>query len=275
MSRRGRRLVATPVTGVLVATSRREHTTSTVIVAGREPGGQAGGGPAGQSPALLIDPAWEPDELAGLAAELAALGLCPVAGLATHAHYDHLLWHPDFGAPPRWASAATALQARAGRAAGLAALGPAWPDQLAGLYGAVEAVPGTEKSGAAMLPWDGPAVQLLVHNAHVRGHTAAWLPDRGVLIAGDMLSDVELPLPDEGPGALAAYAAGLDALAPFARRAALVIPGHGSPTAGGAARLDADRRYLDAVTSRAPVEDPRLDLPGMTQVHAATLATRG
>ena len=75
---------------LLVATSRRELTTSTVVVAdGR---------------ALMIDPAWEPDELADLAAGLVGAGIEVVVGFATHAHHDHLLWHPGFGSVSRFAS---------------------------------------------------------------------------------------------------------------------------------------------------------------------------
>ena len=51
-------------------------TTSTVIV------GRAGD-------ALLVDPAWMPDELASLSAAFVARGLRVVGGFATHAHHDH------------------------------------------------------------------------------------------------------------------------------------------------------------------------------------------
>ena len=73
--------------GVLVTTSRRDTTTTTVVVHGDE--------------ALLVDPAWDPDELAAIADLLDAHGLRVVAGVSTHAHHDHLLWHPRFGTAPR------------------------------------------------------------------------------------------------------------------------------------------------------------------------------
>ena len=60
-----------------------------------------------------------------------------------------------------------------------------------------------------------------------------------------MLSDVELPMPDDDDVTLARYLAGLDALAPPGRRRPLAHPGHGEPTDRPMARLDADRRYLD------------------------------
>jgi len=242
--------------GILVATSRRDHTTTTVVIADR--GARSG-------PALLIDPSWEADELAALARELSDRALVPAAGLATHAHYDHLLWHPGFGTPPRWASAETARRAREERPSLITSLGPGWPAELIALLGDVTPAPG------AMLAWAGPDVELIIHDAHVPGHTGAWVADRKLLIAGDMLSDVELPLPDNQPDALASYLAGLDRLAPFVRRAALVVPGHGAPTADGSARLDADRRYLDAVLAGRRPADPRLDNPDMAQAHRATV----
>jgi glyoxylase-like metal-dependent hydrolase (beta-lactamase superfamily II) len=239
--------------GVWMSTSRRGLTTSTLVT-----------GP--DSEALLVDPSWEADELAALGDELTELGVVPTAGLATHAHFDHVLWHPSFGGAPRWASAETCRRAEAERERGLANLGPGWPADLAALYGQLTPLTG------GRLPWDGPVVELLIHDGHCPGHTAAWLPDRRLLLVGDMLSDVELPLPSEQPGGLDAYVSGLDLLAPYARAAALLIPGHGTPTSDGAARLDADRRYLDDVLAGRASSDPRLDNTGMAEVYRATVA---
>jgi glyoxylase-like metal-dependent hydrolase (beta-lactamase superfamily II) len=219
---------------------------------------------------LLVDPAWEADELASLGREIRSLGGGPTAGLATHSHFDHVLWHPSFGDIPRWASGETARVAEAEREEGLAELGPSWPAELAALYGRLMPVTGST------LPWDGPEVQLLEHDAHCPGHTAAWVPERSLLLAGDMLSDVELPLPSEAPDALEAYARGLAALAPYVHRAAMVIPGHGAPTFDGEARLVADQRYLEDVMAGRPTADYRLRNAGMASAHARTidLATR-
>ncbi|MFE5409414.1 MBL fold metallo-hydrolase [Microbacterium sp. NPDC056569] len=235
--------------GVLVATSRVMSTTSTVLCRDGE--------------ALLIDPAWLPDELDALADELDARGLRVIGGFATHAHHDHLLWHPRFGAAPRWASVATAALAHDERPALIAGLGEAFPDALVDLMGRVE---GTD---AAIPPPSLPrgfAPELLVHDGHAPGHTAVWLPEQKVLIAGDMLSDVELPLPFY-PDDLPAYVAALDLLEPFVSEAALVIPGHGTPGAHPVARLDADRRYLDDVIAGRVPSDPRLANPGMAEEY--------
>ena len=238
---------------LLVATSRRELTTSTVVVAdGR---------------ALMIDPAWEPDELADLAAGLAGAGIEVVVGFATHAHHDHLLWHPGFGSVSRFASLPAADVCGRQRRELVARLGPNWPADLTDLVGRVAA------HGRQTLDWSGPVVRLLTHDAHSPGHTALWLPAHGVLIAGDMLSDVELPLLEESTPAQ--YAAGLDLLHPYAASAAVLIPGHGRVALGAEAaqqRWRADRDYLVALTTGAEPTDPRLNNPGMAQAHAENVA---
>jgi glyoxylase-like metal-dependent hydrolase (beta-lactamase superfamily II) len=238
-------LVARPVevaVGVHVFTSRREQTTSTMVVSG--------------SAALLVDPGWDPDELAGIAAFAADQSLTITAGFATHAHYDHLLWHRDFGDAPRWASSLTAATAKRDRKALVRGLGPDFPHSLGKLVGRVAPV----ASSSVPLPFgidgSGETVEVITHDGHVPGHSALWLPARCVLLAGDMLSDVELPLPayrDDSradQGELLAYLAGLDALAPYVARADVLVPGHGRPTDRAMQRLDADRRYVDDLLNR-------------------------
>jgi hydroxyacylglutathione hydrolase len=235
-----------------VGTSRREMTTSTVVVS--------------DSAGLLVDPSWEPDELEWIAASLAELEIDVTAGFATHAHHDHLLWHPRFGAAPRWASARVVDRAADHRTELLEALGAQWPTDLADLFGRLTAVDGNE------LPWDATKIEMITHDAHAPGHTALWIGDARVLIAGDMLSDVELPLLEGS--SLDDYARGLAALRPFATRADIIIPGHGHPAIGRrhtAARWLADRRYLDALTAGVDPTDPRLNHPGMREAHRANI----
>ena len=71
-------------------------------------------------------------------------------------------------------------------------LGGGFPEQLVNLMGRVRAV--DDCIPADSVP-DGFEVELIFHDGHAPGHTALWLPRQRVLIAGDMLSDVELPLP--------------------------------------------------------------------------------
>ena len=222
--------------GVLVATSRRDRTNSVVLV-----------GPG--ATALVVDPAWTPDELDGLAADLAALRLTIAGVVSTHGHFDHLLWHPSFGDVPRWGSPATAA---ASRPVMLDELGPGFPPS------AFRTAPPARAFPSGGVPWPGTAVQPLVTDAHALGHTSLWIPRGRILLAGDLLSDVEVPLlADEDPTGVA-YRSGLDALEPFAVRAALVIPGHGAPSADGAGRLQRDRGWLDALASgTTPGDDPR------------------
>ena len=229
---------------VLVATSRLDSATTTAIVSG--------------SDVVLIDPNWAPDELDALARTLADAGLTVVAGISTHAHHDHVLWHPGFGDAPRYASTRTVELAHTMRSELIDALGSDFPTQLAALVGLLTPLP----DGPI---WAGPTLEFLIHDAHAPGHTAIWLPEQRVLIAGDMLSDRELPLLDEG--GVPAYASGLLGLRPPAEHARLVVPGHGRPGTNGAERWAADYTYLhDLVTGRES-RDPRLANPGMAQVH--------
>lgn len=230
-----------------VTTSRRELTTSTVLIA------------AGR--ALLIDPAWDPDELAGIAADLNQLGVTVAAGFATHAHHDHLLWHPDLGPGPRFASPEVTQICARDRFEIVRRLGPDWPADLGRLVGRVE--PAVDR-----LAWAGPEARLITHDAHAPGHTAVWLPSLGVLAAGDLLSDVELPLLEESTARQ--YAAGLDRLRPAVERAEVLIPGHGHIAIGADAvrgRWLADRAYLDALLAGREPDDPRLAHAGMAQAH--------
>jgi glyoxylase-like metal-dependent hydrolase (beta-lactamase superfamily II) len=231
--------------GVLVATSAIMSTTSTLLV--------------GDGETLLIDPCWLPSELDGLAEAIEDRGVEVVGGFATHAHYDHLLWHERFGAAPRWASRATAALARDERAELLEGLGAAFPRPLADLMGRVQGVDAVIPPDSVP---DGFGPELVIHDGHAPGHTAVWLPDQRVLIAGDMLSDLELPLPF-APDDLEAYVTALDLLAGYAARAAVVVPGHGTPGGDAQLRLDADRRYLDDVVAGRVPDDPRRANPGM------------
>ena len=65
------------------------------------------------------------------------------------------------------------------------------------------------------LPADGGPVpgEIIEHEAHAIGHAAVLLADRGVLLAGDMLSDVLIPLLDpRRPDQVGAYETALDRL---------------------------------------------------------------
>lgn len=106
----------------------------------------------------------------------------------------------------------------------------------------------------------------MVTARHTPGHAAVWLPERRVLIAGDMLSDVELPLPFS-PDDLPSYLVGLDILGGYVNLAAVLVPGHGHATDSPLTRLIADRTYLAALAAGTDPDDPRRANPGMAEVH--------
>ncbi|MEZ0448544.1 MBL fold metallo-hydrolase [Cellulomonas sp. ICMP 17802] len=247
--------------GVHVATSRVYTTTSTVVV-----------GAVGSC--LVVDPGVTAREVDGLATTVRERGWTPVAVWSTHAHWDHVLDGPGLTGLPRWSGGAAStdpetLAAERDADPELARTGDA-PAPIAAL------VAPYPRRAPDLLDWDGPAVRVLVHAAHARPHAALFLPDAGVLVAGDMLSDLEIPLLDlTADDPVGDYLAGLDLLA--STGATVVVPGHGR--VGGAdelrRRLAADRAYLAALVSGSAGPDERLALPWLAQAHAAQLAAVG
>ncbi|MFB8229256.1 MBL fold metallo-hydrolase [Cellulosimicrobium sp. NPDC055967] len=256
--------------GVWVATAEIWTTTSTVVTT---PDGGA----------LVVDPAVTVAEVEGLAAAVRARGWRVTAGFATHAHWDHVLWSPALGAAPRWATARTAATTQRRRATVLASTEAAAPGHDPALVGALSPLP----RGARRLPWPdaaptGPgSVAVVEHDAHAPGHAALVVrtPHGTVLVAGDMLSDVEVPLVDtDALDPVRVYRGALDALELAARDVDVLVPGHGSPAVGRAAvdgRFAADRAYLDALDAAvghgSTVADPRL-VGYVAEWHADQLA---
>ena len=238
--------------GAWVTTSRRYSTTSTVLLDG------VGG-------AVVVDPAWDPDELAAIPSDLSEMGVRCVAGVATHEHYDHVLWHPDLGRVPRWASPGTVARLAAAREQLLAPLADYLPPDLMAVAGRLDPLPGDR------VPWAGPDILVVTHDAHAPAHLALLVEGSGLLLSGDMLSDVELPMPAEGDVSLDVYIGGLDRLREVVRRASWLVPGHGSPTDRPMARFDADMRYLDALLAGRPSRDVRISDPANADLHAANL----
>ena len=103
---------------------------------------------------------------------------------------------------------------------------------------------------AARIPWDGPEVRIIEHQAHAPGHAALLIEEHGVLVAGDMLSDILMPFLDlAAADPIEDYLAALRLLESVADDVVAVIPGHGS--VGGAeqvrARIEQDRAYVVAL----------------------------
>jgi glyoxylase-like metal-dependent hydrolase (beta-lactamase superfamily II) len=220
----------------------------------------------GRAGVLLIDPGVLGDEMAALADDLRELGQPVVAGFSTHPHWDHLLWHTRLGAAPRYGTARCAAAARdqlsdprAKARIAQQLIPPDIAEQVPlDLLGLIAGLP----AETARIPWDGPQVRIIEHEAHATGHAALLIEERGVLVAGDMLSDVLIPMLDLNGTAdpIQDYLAALRLLEGAAEGVDALIPGHGS--IGGAdqahARIDQDRAYVHALRDAQVPGDPRV-----------------
>jgi glyoxylase-like metal-dependent hydrolase (beta-lactamase superfamily II) len=220
--------------GVIVATSRVFQTTCTVIRDGDE--------------CFVVDSPVLPDELDVLPALLEQAGF-PFSGLlATHADWDHLLGRLAFEGASLGVAETTAarLVAEPGDAARRLR---AFDDEL---YlersrplslGQVQAlpVPGHLDVGAQ-------SIELHPTEGHVADGMALWLHWARVLVAGDFLSPVEIPM-ISGGGSVSAYLATLERLRPLVEQAEHVVPGHGGPidAVRALAILREDVAYLEAL----------------------------
>jgi glyoxylase-like metal-dependent hydrolase (beta-lactamase superfamily II) len=175
-----------------------------------------------------------------------------------------VLWHAELGNPPRYGTArcAAALQDLLANAD--------WRDQVAGalppeiaeeipldLFGLITGLP----AETARIPWDGPRVRIIEHQAHAPGHAALVIEERGVLVAGDMLSDVLIPFLNlEAADPIEDYLSALRLLEGLADDVDVLVPGHGS--IGGAdqvpARIEQDRAYLHGLRDAHAPGDPRV-----------------
>ena len=219
----------------------------------------------GQAGALLIDAGIYGYEMACLANDLSDAGQTVVAGFSTHPHWDHVLWHAGLGAAPRYGTARCAAAVRdqlsdAGWKARIAEwIPPDIAEQMSwDLFGLITGLP----AETARIPWDGPQVRIIEHQAHAPGHAALLIEERGVLVVGDMLSDVLIPMLDVDDAAdpIGDYLAALRLLEGVAGDVDVLVPGHGS--IGGAdqvhARIDQDRAYVHALRDAGVADDPRV-----------------
>ncbi|MEY9953906.1 MBL fold metallo-hydrolase [Leifsonia sp. EB34] len=242
----------------------------------------------GTAGALLVDPGILDEELSAIAADLRASSTLVAAGFATHPHWDHVLWHPAFGTAPRFATAhaAGAIEAFLADEAWRERLAPMIPADIAErvpltLFGELTALP----EGAEWIPWDGPRARVIEHRAHASGHAALLVEESGVLVAGDLLSDVLVPLLDHSAAdPVEDYLAALTLIESIADGVRTVVPGHGSVTGrdGLRERIALDRAYLLALRSgEHPDDDPRLGpdaaydwVAGVHERQAGLLAQR-
>jgi glyoxylase-like metal-dependent hydrolase (beta-lactamase superfamily II) len=243
---------------VLVATSRVWQTTCAIVRNGDE--------------AFVVDSPVFPDELEVLPSILEHAGFPFTGLLATHGDWDHLLGRLAFPSASLGVAETTAarLAAEPGAAAReLRAFDDEhYLDRAAPLsLGQVQALPVPGHVGIG-------AEELELHPAD--GHTAdgmaIWIGWARVLLAGDYLSPVEVPMISAG-GSRDNYLATLRRLEPLVDAAAYVVPGHGEVLEGAraAAILREDVNYL------AKLPDGELPIarrsPAQRAIHEANVKT--
>jgi len=239
---------------VIVATSRVWQTTCTIVRNGPE--------------CFVIDSPVLPDELDVLPAVLEHAGFSFTGLLATHGDWDHLLGRLAFGMDAPLGVAETTAARLAGEpgapARELRAFDEEFylrrPQPLS--LGHVQAlpVPGHCEIGAT-------EIELLPADGHTADGMAAWIAWARVLVAGDYLSPVEIPMISPG-GSRDAYLATVRRLQGFVEQADHVVPGHGEvlDRVRAAAILREDVAYLEAL--------PDAELPrGRRSAHQRAIHT--
>jgi glyoxylase-like metal-dependent hydrolase (beta-lactamase superfamily II) len=249
-------------TDVIVFVSDVWQTTSTAVRSGEE--------------GFLIDSPVFPEELRALPDVLEQAGY-PVSGLlATHGDWDHLLGRLAYPGAALGAaeSTVTRINAALGRAQRelrsfdeehyVTDRGPLALGSLQSLP-----TPGRVELGADR------ELQMYPADGHTADGAAYWLPWANVLVCGDYISPVEIPMLSPG-GSVPAYRQTLARLAGLIAQAEWVIPGHGAPISAQRAQevITEDDAYLERL-----VRDPAAaGLPAgratatQRQIHAANVA---
>lgn len=240
---------------VWVTTSPTWLTTSTVVV-------------DDDGACLLVDPALTPADLVSLQREITERGWHVAAAFSTHPHWDHVLWSTTLPDVPRWATPAAAAAYSDDELAEQAARD--LPGHQWDVVGGTTPLP----PDTTELPWTGPRAVVVLTPGHAPGHASLHLPDDGVLVAGDVLSDIEVPLLDDDPGAVDAYRKSLQRLADVVAGCDAVVPGHGrvADATEASRRIAADHRYIDDLTAGVAPLDPRLGDARVRAEHEAQAA---
>jgi glyoxylase-like metal-dependent hydrolase (beta-lactamase superfamily II) len=245
-------------TDVLVLTSQAYQTTCTMVRGGDE--------------AFVIDSPVFPDELEVLPAVLEQAGFGFSGLLATHADWDHLLGRLAFPDAAIGCAETTAARLTAEPGAAARALRDfderhyvERPRPLS--LGQVQAlpVPGHVAIGDQEL-------ELHPADGHTADGMAIWSPWTRVLVCGDYLSPVEIPMLSEG-GSRDAYLATLERLRPLVEQADHVVPGHGGilDAQRAMAILREDVAYLTDLTlplARRGAEQRRIHEANLKQIGA-------
>jgi hydroxyacylglutathione hydrolase len=200
--------------------------------------------------AVLVDPGVLASELDDFAARVAETRPAKVTLVLTHGHWDHVLgrpWWPqaEVVAHDRFATAVRRDEARIlSEIESLARQhGERWERGFAA-FRPTQAVSGLHLARRG--PW---AMVLRDAPGHSDSQLSLHLPHARILLAADMLSDIEIPTLD---GPVAPYLETLRALAPLAEHGAIetLVPGHGAIARGRdavVARVRRDMEYLQAL----------------------------
>lgn len=219
----------------------------------------------GREGLLLIDPGIKGDEMVDLADDIQKSGQNVVVGFSTHPHWDHLLWHERFGSAPRYGTDLCASTAKGRlsdsdtKAKILAQFIPSdiYQQVPLDLIGLIKGLPARTKE----LPWEGPKIRIIEHQAHAPGHAALFIEEHRVLVAGDMLSDILVPLLDlSAAKPIENYLLALQLLEALEGEVDFFIPGHGSVGEADKLhkRIEQDREYLNALRDGRVPNDPRI-----------------
>jgi glyoxylase-like metal-dependent hydrolase (beta-lactamase superfamily II) len=257
---------------LIVAVSAFWQTTATFVRAsGASEAEEAG------AEGFLIDSPVLPEELEALPSLSDQAGF-PVNGLlCTHGDWDHLLGRLAF--PEASLGAGEPTVARLAAAPGEAQRKlRAFDDEHyierrrpLGLA-AIEPLPVPGRLGLGE-----HEIELHPAPGHVADGTAYWISWLSVLVCGDYLSPVEIPMLSAG-GSAALYLQTLARLSGFVDRAATVVPGHGSPLSRAEAQrvLAEDVEYLETLgsTGDAALPDRRRSAQ-QRRIHAENLTRLG
>ncbi len=206
------------------------------------------GSPASSAPrqALVVDPAYFPAEIERIAAFLSSRGAEASRIVLTHSDWDHIV------GPARWPGASVVASWRFPQRAAsdgkrIATALLEFDRRLyvdrAGAFAIP--LPDTLVGSPSDLVWDGPPVHFLPAGGHTTDGLMALLRRERVLVAGDHLSDREIPfVGDSIDGYQKTLAQARRIVA--AGEAEILVPGHGAICGrdGILERIEEDADYL-------------------------------
>ncbi len=242
----------------VIAVTSRAYATGCVLV---RSGGEA----------FCIDSPVFPDEL-DILPGIAEQSNFPIVGLlATHADWDHLLGGLAFPEAPLGLGENSAARLMNEPGTAQRELRD-FDDEFYVARPKPQSLPGSQKLDVpGYIDIGSETLQLHPADGHTADGMAILIPWARVLVVGDYLSPVEIPMLSPG-GSVSAYLATLNRLEPLVVEAEHVVPGHGGAidATQALAILREDRAYLQALESG---EDPALPIARRSKAQRAIHAT--